>query len=218
MQSHQTMSSADATVSARFAQQYQECVYAAMQSGPTASYAPTSPRAARRLREKELSKATASLALRLKKWRRRYIAVGGFKKQSAPFGSLLTNRVISTALIDWLDEYLSKKPCAGNRSKDKHPPITVEIFRTHVNVTYAEELSMLKRGGPKGKDGKKAISTETARKWLHTLGFCVNANSIISYAGVHTFSFRMPAVCLCYSLLQAIWDSCARCLCRWPRA
>ena len=198
-------------MSARFAAQYQDCVFAAMQSGPTATYAPTSPRAARRLREKEL-------ASRLPKWRRRFIAVGGFKKQSAPFGSLLTDRVISTALIDWLDEYLSRKPCAGNRSKDKHPPITVEIFRTHVNVTYAEELSMLKRGGPKGKDGKKAISTETARKWLHTLGFCVNAKSIISYAGVHTFFFRMPAVCLCYSLLQTIRDSCARCLRRWPRA
>jgi hypothetical protein len=189
MQAHHTMADADSTVSTRFAPEYQHCVYASAQPGPTASYVPTSPRATRRLREKELCKATASLALRLKKWRRRYIAVGGFKKQYAPFGSLLTDRAISTALIDWLDVYLGQKPCAGNKSKDKHPPLTVEMFRTHVNDTYAEELLMLKRGGPKGKDGKKAISTETARKWLHTLGYCVNLKSIISYAGVHTFSF-----------------------------
>ena len=115
--------------------------------------------------------------------RRRYIAVGRFKKQTAPFGSLLTDRAITTALIEWLDDYLSFKPTAGNKSKGKHSALTVEIFRTHVNDIYTEELSMLKRGGPKGKDGKKAISTETARKWLHILGYSVNVRSIVSYAG-----------------------------------
>jgi hypothetical protein len=185
----QSMKAADATVSAQFALRYQDCVYSA--SRPTLGQLPpvlidSSP--TRRLRKQQLGASMASLASRLPRWRRRFIAVGGFKKQSSPFGSLLTDRAITTALIDWLDEYLSRKPTGGNKSKDKHPPLTVEIFRAHVNRTYAEELSMLKRGGPKGKDGKKAISTETARKWLQTLGYCVNGRSIISYAGVHTFS------------------------------